>query len=111
MHGAGEAGIIEQWKQLAATEPDSQLRSAYAGLALIFAELSHCVPQWQQALEGWNVRESQIVLGWKAEGEQKARRADLLRALQVRFRTAIPNDLAVAVEAMTDLDELARWFD
>jgi hypothetical protein len=107
MQGGSEAAIIEQWKQVAAAEPDSHLRSTYAGLALIFAELSHCVAQWQQALEGWNVRESQVVLGWKLE----ARRADLLHIMQVRFGTDVPADLAAAVEGITDSDELTRWLD
>lgn len=107
MHGGAEPGIIDQWKQVAATEPDSHLRSTYAGLALIFAELTHCVTQWQQALEGWNVRESQVVLGWKLE----ARRADLLHVLRVRFRTEVPADLAAVVEGISDPDELTRWFN
>ena len=40
MHGAGELGIINQWKDVAGKEPDSRLRGQYAGLALVFAELA-----------------------------------------------------------------------
>ena len=40
MHGGGEAAIITEWKRLAEQEPDGVLRSAYAVLALTFAELT-----------------------------------------------------------------------
>jgi hypothetical protein len=55
MRGRAEAGIIEQWKQLALSEPDARRRADYCGLALVFAELTDCRPQWKRALERWNV--------------------------------------------------------
>ena len=52
MRGGAEPGIFDQWKQLAAAEPDAKKRSNYAALALVFAELTNCHDAWQQALEG-----------------------------------------------------------
>jgi hypothetical protein len=46
-----------------------------------------------------------------AEGETKARRANILRALQLRFTSPIPTDLTSALGTITDHGELARWFD
>src|SRR5437879_6576395 len=59
MQGGAEAAIIEQWKHLAEQEPDARRRADYGGLALVFAELTDCRPPWKQALEGWNVEQSQ----------------------------------------------------
>ena len=38
-------------------------------------------------------------------------RADLLRALRLRFKKRVPAKLAAAIEGLNDLDELSRWFD
>ncbi len=67
MQGGAEAGIIQQWLQLASVEPDARLRGDYGGLALVFAETANCRPVWQQDLQGWNVVQSQQVLEWMAE--------------------------------------------
>lgn len=69
------------------------------------------LPEWKKALEGWNVRESQQVLEWKAEGELKDRRAALLRLLEKRCKEPVPSDLVAAIEATQDMDLLWRWFD
>jgi hypothetical protein len=115
MQGGSEPAIMEEWKRLAALEPDSRVRAEYAGLALVFAELAKCRTDWQQALEGWNVLESQQVKEWQAAARTEARletkRADLLQVLRGRFRKEIPADLVAAVQALTDWDELSRWFD
>lgn len=73
------------------------------------------------------MKESEQVLEWQAqarkegrqqgwqegrvEGHQKVRRASIQRAIELRFRTSVPPDLADAVMQLTDLDELSRWFD
>lgn len=61
MQGGAEPAIMEEWKRLAALEPNTRVRDEYVGLALVFAELAKCRHEWQQALEGWNVLESQQV--------------------------------------------------
>lgn len=115
MHGAGEAGMIEEWKRLALEEPDGRWRADYGGLALVFAELAGRLPVWKQALEGWSMKQSEQVLEWQAEarkeGEVDRLRAVVLRAMELRYRTAVPPDLAAVVRGMADLDELSRWFD
>jgi hypothetical protein len=107
--------IITEWKRLAESEPDTALRSAYAGLAVVFAELTKGLVQWQKGLEGWNVRESQIILGWKREGKEEGaletKRADLIHALEFRLRVTIPPELRNAIDGTNDLDILSRWFD
>ena len=115
MHRGAESSIMEVWQRLASAEPHSRWRSDYAALALVFADLADCRQRWRQALEGWNMRESQQVLEWQEEARTEARvemkRADLLRLLQLRFQTPVPGDLAAAVEVLHDLEELSRWFD
>jgi hypothetical protein len=61
-------------------------------------------------LEEWNVQRSQQVLEWQREAEIKLTRAHLLDVLRLRFRAGVPEDIASAVAAMTDFDELSRWF-
>ena len=115
MRGGAESAIIEQWKQLASAEPDAKRRSDYAALALVFAELTDSRAVWQQALEGWNMRESQQVLEWQAQARAEervlTRRADLRRVLERRFPGPVPADLAVHLDALTDPEELTRCFD
>jgi hypothetical protein len=111
MHGGGEPAIINQWKQLAAGEADGLLRSQYVGLALVFADLAGQAPEWKRGMEGWNMGESQVVNEWRMEGRVREKRADVLRALELRFRTTVPPDLLAAAQSLTTLDELSRWFD
>lgn len=105
--------IITEWKRLAESEPDGALRSAYAGLALVFAELTKGLVEWQKGLEGWNVRESQVILRWKREGKQEglleARQADLISVLEARLQIALPPELRNAIEGTNDLATLSRW--
>jgi hypothetical protein len=114
MRGSDLPAIIAEWKVLAAAEPDGPLRSAYAVLALTLAELTRGLVEWQKALEGWNMRESQTILGFIREGEEKGllvrARADILRSIQLRF-SQIPQDVRVAIDGTNDIDTLNRWFD
>ncbi len=57
------------------------------------------------------MRKSQVVEEWREEGRVEAQRAALLRALTLRFRSPVPADLVAAVEALTTMQELSRWFD
>ncbi len=115
MKGADRPDTIERWKQRASEVPEGQLRTYYGALAVVFAELAGRHGQWKRALEGWNMRESTVVAEWKAEGkaegEVKARRDDLLRVLQYRFTAPLPHDVVTAVQAQTDPDQLALWFE
>lgn len=111
MRNSGTPAIIEEWKRLADREPDQRVRLAYAADALIFAELPGVWGEWKQALEGWNVLQSQQVLEWQAEAVVKARRADLLRVLEALYGFKAPTDVASAVQASADPEQLARWLD
>jgi hypothetical protein len=123
MRGGKEPNIIEEWKCLAQQEPEARRRADYGGLALVFAELADCRPQWKEALEGWNVEQSQQVLEWQAIAEQRGREAgrvegkaagkaeDIVRLLERRLSQKAPPDLAAAVAKITDLARLDHLFD
>ena len=111
MRGGGEPVIIEEWKRLADLEPDRQVRLQYAMAARIFAELPDVRKQWVQALEGWNVQESQEVLEWQAEAVVKTQRANILHILETLCGSVVPADVASGVQSSTDPEQLARWFD
>jgi hypothetical protein len=119
MRGGTEADNIEQWKRLAAAEPDSKRRADYGGLALVFAELTAGGLAWQQALEGWNVEQSQQVLEWQAKARKEGRvegkaegKADwLLRLLERRFAAPVPEGVAAAILATKDVAQLDNWFE
>jgi hypothetical protein len=111
MRGGGGPAVIEEWKRVADLEPDHQVRLQYAAGAWLFAELPDVQVQWGRALEGWNVRESQLVLEWQAEARVENQRANVLRLLEKRCKGPVPSDLAQAVQAAQDMDLLLRWFD
>jgi hypothetical protein len=115
MTGGGEPGIIADWLRIAAGEPDVRLRTEYGALALVFAELTRGLVDWQRALEGWNVRESQVIKGFKDEGKVEgrieARREDLLKVIRARLQNPVPDPVRLAVEGTNDPDILSQWFD
>jgi hypothetical protein len=55
--------------------------------------------------------ESQVVNAWRAEGELAASRASVLRALELRFGTPIPDNICMALQTEADLTELRRCLD
>ncbi len=77
----------------------------------MFAELPGVWSLWKRALEGWNVRVSQQVLEWQTEAKVDLLRAKLLRVLEVHCEAKSPTDVASAVQASADLEQLSRWFD
>jgi hypothetical protein len=78
----------------------------------VFAEAANCRPVWNQALQGFNVIQSQQVLEWMAEGEAKGKvkeRAEtLLEILDLKFGP-VPAEVASAIRATTDLARLKQW--
>jgi hypothetical protein len=115
MQGGDRAEAVTVWKEAADQEADQRLRTTYAGLALVFADLANCLPVWKQGLEGWNMRKSQIVEEWREEGRQEGRieafRDLLLRRLQKRFSALSAPEVIAVVQAQTNADELLRWLD
>ncbi len=115
MAGAGDPALIERWKETAAQEPDAHKRVAYRDLALVFAELSRELVNWQRGLEGWEMQESQVIRGWinrgKLEGSVETRRADVLTVVRMRLQDPVPEAIRLAVEGTNDLAMLERWFE
>ena len=112
MKGAGKPTMIEEWARLAGAEPNPRWRANYASLALVFAELTRQSDRWKQALEGWNMKESPVVAGWRAEGRAEGKvegqREALIQFLRFRFSGELPTDLLAAIEAETDHGRLAQ---
>jgi hypothetical protein len=108
MRGRTELSIIKQWQELAAKEADRGVRSAYVNLAFVFAELMGSLPDWKKALEGWDMRVSQVVLEWETEGALRQAREDLLDVLKARVPQDLPTDLKTAIENISDKSELSR---
>ncbi len=108
--GHGSTARTSEWKEAGLLTR----RGDYGGLALVFAELAGCHAVWKVALKGWNMVQSQQVLEWMAEGEAKgetrAKVADLLRLLELRFQVIAP-DIQANIRATDDLATLSRWFD
>jgi hypothetical protein len=119
MHGGGEAGIMEPWRELAGREPDRRRRGDYGGLALVFAEAAGRLDVWKEALKEWNVIESQQVLEWMAQGEAKGKAEGIafgeanaiVRLLAKRFPPGASEEISATILATTDLDRLHHWFD
>lgn len=115
MKGAGEPAFIEEWKRVALTEPDVTKRVVYRDRALVFAELAKRLVNWQNALRGWQMKESVVITGWINEGKQvgivEKARAVLLKVLRVRFQDPVPESVRVAIEGTNDPATLDRWFD
>jgi hypothetical protein len=113
--GGGEPALIEQWKQVALREPDAQRRATYRDMALVFAELTRDLVNWQRALEGWEMQESQYIKQWLNEGELKGvvkrGRADLLKLLRAKLHDPVPEEVRLAIEGTNDPDTLDRWYD
>jgi hypothetical protein len=115
MRGGGDPAAIARWKELVGREPDAEKRALYRSFALVFAELIPELVNWQRLLEGWEVRESQYLKSFEdrgeAKGEVKRARTYLLRGLQSRLGSPVPEPIRLAIEGTNDLAVLDRWFD
>ena len=69
-----------------------------------FAEAADRTDLWQKQLKGWNVRESQVANGFRAEGRAEA----LLEVLSEKFGT-VPTELGDAIRGTTASDRLRAW--
>jgi hypothetical protein len=119
MRGGDEPGNIKRWAELASAEPDERRRGEYGGLALVFAEAAERKEIWKEALKEWNMKVSQQVLEWQAEaraegrveGRAEERAEGILRWLNFRFPSSVPEDVAKSVRALRDLEKLKRLLD
>lgn len=108
MQGGGEDGMITRWKEVVGAVTDPRPR-ADLGLALTFAELTDFLDKWKVALEGWNVKESQVVKEWtreaREEGERKGERkgkVDAIQKLLEALPAVLPGDLVTALRGIND---------
>jgi hypothetical protein len=115
MRSGADAVIIRQWTEIAQGDPDARRRADYAGLALVFADLTDCRHIWQRLLEGWNVEQSMQVLEWQEQAEKRGlargRAEALLRILRKRLPSRVPADVEEAIRATSDLNQLDHWID
>jgi hypothetical protein len=109
MAGGGDPGLIARWKQAAEGEPDEERRAVYGDLARTFAELTPALVAWQQALEGWQMRESQFLKGYIERGKLQGWREAVLDLISPRLANPVPEEVRLAVEGTNDPDTLRRW--
>ncbi len=113
LQGGGEPGLIEEGKRIAETELDVEFRVRWRDWALVLAELSKQFVNWQRGLEGWMVKESQVINGWLREGERKGElrqaREDLLEVVRDKYQVPVPEDIQLAVQGTNDTNMLRRW--
>ena len=114
MNEGGNKEVIDKWKELAGREPSEERRRMFCDFALIFAELSKKLVLWQRALEGWQMLESQLILGvlkrGKEEGRVETRRAYIEEFIRSRLADPVPEDIFLAIEGTNDPTILDRWF-
>jgi hypothetical protein len=114
MHGGGESAIMKRWKKIAAAEPDAVHRADHGYLARLFSELTAHHLAWVKALEGWNVRQSQVAEEVREEGRKKGeietRRATVLEMLEQRFGSPIPKNVQRVIDSTKSVAKLKRLF-
>jgi hypothetical protein len=100
---------VQRWLALASVA-SVRYRQTVASVALVLSELTPVFPVWQEALKGWNMRESTVVQGWIDEGEAKglakARRL-LIGVLKSRFG-AISDEILARIDKINDFDTLEK---
>jgi hypothetical protein len=60
---------------------------------------------------GSNVKQSEQVLEWMAEGRIEGKRQVLLRLLALRLSASVPVELIERIQAMTNEETLDHWLD
>jgi hypothetical protein len=115
MRGGGAPKLIERWKKAVEKKLSADKWGLYRSFALTFAELIPELVNWQNALEDWQVRESPYLKSFedkgRQEGELRARRADVIKGLSLKLKSAVPEPIRLAIEGTNDLDTLNRWFE
>ena len=105
MEGGSKMGRIQQWTQVALTEPNAEVRLRLGAFALVFARMVHRDELWKQALRDWDMRNLQEVDYWhnegRVEGQLEVRRDDLVALLEKRFGS-LPQELLERIQALSD---------
>ncbi len=106
MHGGGKAGMIERWKVVADGEPDQRRRADYGALAKALAPAAGRKEVWDQALEGWAMKESPFLLEVERKASAREQVRSVLDALAFRFPPGAPSELAERIKAVSEEDRL-----
>ena len=109
MAGGGDPATVQEWLRLARRETVAERRRDCAGLAKVFAERTGWLPVWKEALETFDMWQSQVIKEWKDAGRQEEKRNDLLMLLQARFKAEVPADLSQTIQQTDDLGTLSQW--
>jgi hypothetical protein len=107
MQRGGEEDIIQRWLRLADAEQDAERRGVLKTV-LVFAELANCLPQWEKAMEGFNVMRSAVLDRYEAKGKVEGLVGAVRRILEVKFKP-LPADLLTALLSTVDPDKLLDW--
>ena len=111
MAGADNPDVIERWKRLAETEPDSRRRANLSVLAGIFADRAKRKDLWAESLRRWNVEEStffnELVATALDRRLVEGVRKTVLRLGKKKFGPA-PGGVEAAITAITDGDQMEQ---
>jgi hypothetical protein len=99
--------MIDKWKDLAASEPDSSRRTDYAALAIVFASVMKKRDVWRIALKEWNMIESPVTKEWENVGRREQIMELILDVLRDKFGE-VPADVSSHLEAIDDLSILRK---
>ena len=72
MKGGEKASLLENWKVVAALEPERRNRADYAAFALIFAGGVGIADIWKESLKEWDMIESTVLNEWRDRPAKKA---------------------------------------
>jgi hypothetical protein len=118
MRGAAQPRTIARWKELVAAEPDDIRRTHFVVAGFVFGEASGHEQVWQEALEGWNMVESnalnrlieqfrpQLVARLRSEIEQPAELIGQIRGTQRALGLPISPQNELKKLSLTELQSL-----
>jgi len=116
MRGGNTDAVITRWKEVVTQQvEDKRRRGDLADIALVFAELTRCVPAWRRGLEGFEMTESQVVNEWVNRGETKGnlqtKRRDVVRLVGLRFPGQSMPEVIQLINQQESMPILEDWFD
>ncbi len=117
MKGGSKPSIIKRWIDQASKVENKVIRADLGSIVKTFANLVESSEVWNQALEGWNMVESQYVKEItakekaisKAEGKVEATRDSIIKILRQRFGKSQTHEKAMS--CISDLELLERMQD
>lgn len=115
MRGGSLAQNVTKWLSLVTQVTSQRHRADLGQIALIFAELAGTLREWREALEGFDMEDSQVVLEWTAKAREEAEvvalQRTLLRLAQKRFKGELKDEEKEMISSQESKDVLAAWLD